>query len=531
MQPILSKWTINNMDTILDKLKPSMLKYRTNVAFKSDLGGEITFDDWDKQSSNFSSFLIKRGIEKGDRVSIMLPNILQYNIAMFGIIKAGAIGVNVNPQYTKRELVKQLKDCGAKAIVAFHNVGHVIEEVIKETEIELVVMTSVGDLLSPLNKTLTNAYIKYLSKDYKKHELDYTSWETATRDVLYEIKTRSMSDEVVLLQYTGGTTGVPKGAILSHNNLVSNLDQIDDRISNIVEAGDTVICPLPLYHIYSFMVSCLVLPSKGVTSYLIADPRNVKKLVSTMKDNEFHGFTGINTLFSALMKTKGFDKIDFSKLKVTISGGMALSKQIDEQWFEKTGCHIAEGYGLSETSPVLCFNDPKDIKLGTVGKPVKDTEVRIIDNEICVQGPQVFRGYWNNERETSKAFHHQNCFRTGDIGKINDDGTLSIVDRMKDMIIVSGFNVYPTEVEEVLTEHPMVESAGVIGIHDKNKKEIIKAFVVLKGHVTKKELIQHCKENLSSYKIPKEFEFITEIPTSNIGKILHYKLREQDVAK
>lgn len=516
-------------------------KYKSRTAF-SCMGKELTFGEIDQLSKQFGAYLRSRGLEKGDKIALMMPNLLQYPIALFGALRAGLVVVNTNPLYTPREMRHQFADSGAKAIVIAENFAANLEKIIADTNIKTVITTSIGEMLGFPKKVVVNFVVRSIKKMVPKYNIPNT---VSFSEAVSQGKKFSLEDhlgdpdEVILLQYTGGTTGVSKGAMLTNRNLVANMLQIRSWMSPFLEEGKEIaLCPLPLYHIFAFSVNCLALLSYGTTAVLVTNARDIPSVIKAMKDYPISLLTGVNTLFNALVNHKDFSTVDFSNLKVTVGGGMAVQRPVAEQWQKVTGCFLSEGYGMTESSPVVSVN-PLDGtgRIGTIGLPVSSTNVRVVDDnrnvlgfdqpgELQVQGPQVMKGYYNRPDETAKTLI-DGWLCTGDMAIIQEDGFMQIVDRKKDMILVSGFNVYPNEIEEVVAAHPKVLECAAIGIpHDKSG-EVVKVFVVRKEKGLKeKELIEYCRENLTGYKVPKAVEFRDELPKTNVGKILRRELRE-----
>ena len=526
--------------TVPDVLRYSVEKYAARPAFTS-FGRTIDYQELDELSDAFAVYLQKEtSLQPGDRVAIQLPNLIQYPIVLFGILKAGLVVVNTNPLYTSNEMEHQFCDSGAKALIIHKSMAHKAEKILQNTAIEHLIVTQVGDLHDFIKRNLLNAAVKYL----KKMEPDYNLPQAVPlRKALMQYVGESpeavevKTADVAVLQYTGGTTGVSKGAVLTHANLISNMLQAEERlVLPGVNWAETVISPLPLYHIYAFTVAQVV-SLLGGHSVLIPNPRDIPGFVKEMGKWNMSTFVGLNTLFVALCNNEDFPNLDFSSLKFTASGGMALNPSTAALWKEKTGCEIIEGYGLTETSPAVCFNDPNQTHLGTIGKPMVHTDLRLIGTdgedvpngeagELCVKGPQVMRGYWQRERETSSAFTDDGYFITGDIATRDDEGYIRIVDRAKDMILVSGFNVYPNEVEDTLTLHPDIVECAAIGVPDDISGEVVKVFVVSSNpSLTAEEVRGWCKDKLTRYKVPKQVEFAQELPKSNVGKVLRRMLR------
>ncbi|MCW8193549.1 AMP-binding protein [Proteobacteria bacterium 005FR1] len=532
--------------TVVDVIDESVKKYKNNRAFTC-LGHTLTFGDVDELSARFAAYLqTETSLQPGDRIAIQLPNILQYPIVLFGALRAGLVVVNTNPLYTPREVKHQLVDSGAKALVVLANVASAAASVIADTDVEKVIVTEIADLHPTAKRLLINNVVKYVQKGVPDFSFPN---QVSFRDTLkvdedrFKPVARSPQD-IAVLQYTGGTTGVAKGAMLTHANLVANKEQLSERLDEIMEeGGQTWVAPLPLYHIYAFTVHCMSIFSYGNRNLLIPNPRDIKGFVKELKGEDVFGFIGLNTLFNALAQNPEFRALDFSNLKYTASGGMALTKDAARAWTEVTGVSPSEGYGLTETSPVVSTNPPGAIRQGTVGTPVKDTEVKVIDEEgqtlpqgqvgeLCVRGPQVMKGYWNRPEETAKVLSEDGWFRTGDMAMIEDDGYIRIVDRKKDMILVSGFNVYPNELEDILSEHPGILEAGVIGIPDEHSGEVVKAFVVRSDpSLTEEQVRDFARKNMAAYKVPKSVEFCESLPKSAVGKILRRELKELDQKK
>ncbi len=515
----------------------------TDLPCFSNLGTTLTYRDMDRLTDQLASYLQQLpNMERGDRVAVMMPNTLQNPIAIFAILRAGLTVVNTNPLYTARELEHQLRDSGAKAIVVMENFCHTLEEVIDNTPIEHVVTTQLGDLLRFPKSLIVNLVVKYVKKMVPAFSLPGSvSFKRAL-----EIGARKPHtpvdcghDDLAFLQYTGGTTGVAKGAMLSHGNMVANMQQASAWIKNVVEDGsEVIITALPLYHIFSLTANCLTFMKVGALNYLITNPRDMPGFVKELQGTRFTAITGVNTLFNGLMNTPGFEQIDFSNLKLSLGGGMAVQQPVAERWKKLTGCPLLEAYGLTETSPAVCIN-PLTLEAynGAIGLPVPSTEVSIQDDtgamlpigesgELCVRGPQVMQGYLNRPDETAKVISDDGWLKTGDVAEIDADGYVRIVDRLKDMILVSGFNVFPNEIETVIASHDGVLEVGVIGEPDDACGEVVKAVIVRKdANLTEEAVIAHCRENLTAYKVPKIVEFRDELPKTNVGKILRRELR------
>ncbi|MGZ3786947.1 MAG: long-chain-fatty-acid--CoA ligase [Bacteriovorax sp.] len=509
------------------------------------MGKTLSYQEVDKLSQKFASYLQNNlGLKKGDRVALMMPNILQYPIALYGVLRAGMVAVNVNPLYTPRELEHQLKDSGASAIVIFENACHTLEQILSHTEVKHVFVTSIGDMLGFPKSLIVNFMIKKVKKMVPEwsipNAVNFVSAIKAGDEKKFTRPTLTKKD-IAFLQYTGGTTGVAKGAMLTHQNIIANITQARAWISSLAKAGEEIIItPLPLYHIFSLTANCFVYGSIGGLNILIPNPRDLSGFINEIKKWKFTAFTGVNTLFNGLLNNPDFKTVDFSTLKLTLGGGMAVQKSVAEKWKEVTGKTLIEAYGLTETSPAACMN-PMNLKEynGFIGLPIPSTEVVIKDDfektlavgeagEICIKGPQVMPGYWKRDDETAKVMTSDGYFKTGDIGIMNSDGYIKIVDRKKDMILVSGFNVYPNEIEDVVAQHPKVFEVAAIGVPDEKTTEAIKLFIVKKDpSLTVEEVIKFCRENLTNYKIPRHVEFRTELPKTNVGKILRKDLRGQ----
>ncbi|MCK5207747.1 MAG: AMP-binding protein, partial [Cyclobacteriaceae bacterium] len=487
------------------------------------------------------------GLKKGDRIAVQMPNLLQWVIAVFGSIRAGLIVINTNPLYTAREMKHQFTDTRAKAVVILANFAQNLEKILNETDILTVVITEIGDMLGGFKKTLVNFVVKNVKKMVPPFKIDSAiKFNDAMKKgangnfVRHEIN----NEDIAFLQYTGGTTGVSKGAMLTHRNVLANMEQISAwMLPKLKEGVETMITALPMYHIFALTVNCLSMLKLGARNVLITNPRDMPAFIKTLKKFQFTILTGVNTLFNGLLNQEQFKNLDFSKFKVTVGGGMAVQDSVAIKWKEITKVALVEAYGLTETSPALCCN-PIDgtERIGTVGLPVPSTDIKILDDigkevpvgesgEICAKGPQVMKGYWENPDETDNVFIN-GYFKTGDIGIINEDGFVKIVDRKKEMINVSGFNVFPNEIENVISSHEKVLEVGAIGISDPKSTEKVKVFIVKKDEsLTEEEVIAYCKENMTPYKVPKAVEFRKELPKSNVGKILRRILKEEEEGK
>lgn len=509
------------------------------------LGRTITYGTLNHYSKLFADFLLdKTNLQPGDRIAIQLPNILQFPVAAIGALRAGLILVNTNPLYTAREMKHQFKDSGAKAVVILVNFCDKLESILAETGIETVITTELGDMLPPMKKFIVNAGVRHLKRMVPAFTLpDATLWTTIFKhgSVPSERTPADSGTDTAIILYTGGTTGVAKGAMLTHRNLLANMMQLRAVSKPVIYDGrDTIIAPLPLYHTYAFMFHCLTMVYAGNHSVLIPNPRDIDGLVKVMRNTMANGFVGINTLYLALCRHRDIQKVDFSDMRFSGAGGMALTVNVAQEWTRITGCEVFEGYGLTECSPVVTVNPPGKVKLGTVGPAVPETLLKVVDDngneldleekgELLVKGPQVMKGYWQNEEATREALT-DGWFRTGDYAQIDKDGYVRIVDRKKDMIIVSGFNVFPSEIEELINSHPDVFESAVIGIPSEKSGEMVKLFIVPRNaSLTKETVRDFCKENLTPYKVPKEIVFVKDLPKSNVGKILRRELREQEM--
>ena len=529
-------------------LKQSCERFANKPAF-SNLGKTLTYGEMYTLSGAFAAYLQQHtDLQPGDRIAVQLPNVLQYPVAVFGAIRAGLIVVNTNPLYTAREMEHQFNDSGAKALICLANMAHLAEKVVPRTGVKHVIVTEVADLLSPLKRLLVNSVIKYVKKMVPPFHLPKA---IKFNDVLAKghgqpVKDVSPgSEDVAVLQYTGGTTGVAKGAMLTHRNLIANMLQCRALMAaNLNEGTETLITPLPLYHIYAFTFHCMAMMLSGNHNVLISNPRDLSAMVKELSKWKFSGFVGLNTLFVALCNNAEFRKLDFSSLKLTLSGGMALQQAAAERWKEVTGCSICEGYGMTETSPVASVNPFQKIHMGTIGIPVPSTLCKTINDvgeempvgevgELCIKGPQVMKGYWQNQAATDEMLDADGWLKTGDIAVIQPDGYMRIVDRKKDMILVSGFNVYPNELEDVLATLPGVLQCAAIGVPDEKSGEAIKLFVVCKPGTTlsKDQVMAHMRANVTAYKVPRSVEFRDALPTTNVGKILRRELRDEELKK
>jgi len=533
---------VNAYASVRDIFDQVVAQYGPRLAYTC-MGKSITFAELGARAAAFGAFLQGRGLAKGARVALMMPNILQYPICLFGILNAGCTVVNVNPLYTARELEHQLSDSGAEVIVVVENFAHTLQEVIARTKVKQVVVTSIGELLG-LKGLLVDFVLRRVKKMVPAWELPGAMRLSAAlaEGAARKLEHRPIGhDDIAFLQYTGGTTGVAKGAMLIHRNIIANLLQAGAWVKPFL--GDTrhvIITPLPLYHIFSLTANCLVFMTLGAENVLITNPRDIPGFVKEMGKHKFTAFTGVNTLFNALLNNPDFSKLDFSSLRMSLGGGMAVQQAVAERWKKVTGVPLIEAYGLTESSPAAAIN-PLDLSdyNGSIGLPIPSTDIMLRDDsgcevplggrgEICIKGPQVMAGYWNRPDETAKVLDKDGWLATGDIGVMDDRGFVRIVDRKKDMILVSGFNVYPNEIEAVVVTHPGVLECAAIGIPDAKSGEAVKLFVVKRAEtLTAEDLLAHCREHLTGYKCPRDVEFRRELPKSNVGKILRRELRDE----
>jgi len=537
----------DSYDSLIDLLESSFKKYGDKFAYEN-MGKTLTFNEVDKLSAQFADFLQNHvGLKKGDRIAIQMPNLLQWVVAVFGSIRAGLIVVNTNPLYTAREMKHQFTDTRAKAVVILANFAQNLEKIIKDTEIQTVVITEIGDMLGGFKKTLVNFVVKNIKKMVPPFKIEGAiKFNTAMRIGAKGNFTKPdiNNEDIAFLQYTGGTTGVSKGAMLTHRNIIANMEQISAWMQPKLKEGvETIITALPMYHIFALTVNCLAMLKIGALNVLVTNPRDMATFIKTLKKFPFTIMTGVNTLFNGLLNQQEFKNVDFSKFKVAVGGGMAVQDAVAIKWKDVTKVPLAEGYGLTETSPLLCCNPIDDTeRIGTIGLPAPSTDIKILDDmgkevpvgesgEICAKGPQVMKGYWEKPEETDNVFIN-GYFKTGDIGFIDEDGFVKIVDRKKEMINVSGFNVFPNEIENVISAHEKVLEVGAIGISDPRSTEKVKVFIVKKDEsLTEEEIISYCKENMTAYKVPKAVEFRKELPKSNVGKILRRILKEEEEGK
>lgn len=529
-------------DSLVDVFEESCQTYSNNPCF-SNFGKTLSFQDIETHTRHFAAFLQQElKLHKGERIAIMMPNLLQNPVSIFSALRAGLTVVNTNPLYTPDELKHQLCDSGATTIIILENFAHTLEQIIQDTPVKHVIVTRMGDLLSYPKSAIINLVVKHIKKMVPDYHLPGA---IAFKHCLKRGKSlkythpQSVQNDIAFLQYTGGTTGVAKGAVLTHGNLVANLMQVSAWIEPFANKGkEHIITALPLYHIFSLTANCLFFMKIGGLNHLITNPRDMKNFVKEIKHAKFTAITGVNTLFNGLLNTPGFDKVDFSRLNISLGGGMAVQQSVAERWQQVTGCCLLEAYGLTETSPAVCIN-PMNMQSynGKIGLPIPSTEVVIKDDfnrsvppgeagEICIRGPQVTQGYYHRPEETAMVFDDEGFFHSGDIGFMDEHGYVQIVDRKKDMILVSGFNVYPNEVEAVIALHDDVLEVGVIGMPDENSGEQVMAVVVSNNpSLSLRDIQIHCEASLTRYKIPRRVEFVSEVPKSNVGKILRRELR------
>ncbi len=534
----------NQYSSVTEVINQTCQRYASRYAYQC-MGAAITYSEMQHYAVTLAAWLQSKGVKKGDRVALMMPNLLQYPVAIYAVMLAGACVVNVNPLYTSHELQQQLKDADAKTIIIADNFAHKLASVLPITPVSTVIVTGIGDLMGGLKGWFTNFAVKHIKKLVP-------AWNIPNAYYLKSIFAKNLHNsfkpvdtkhsDMACLQYTGGTTGKAKGAILTHGNLVSNLCQayswVKPHLSNSHQ--DCIVTALPLYHIFAFTANFLLFAHLGAKNVLIVIARDIPAMVKDLKNVPFTAITGVNTLFNGLLNNKDFYKLDFSKLKWALGGGMAVQTAVAKKWLEATGKPITQAYGLTETSPAVCINpmDSTDFN-GSIGLPVPSTDVVIRNNgtenlgvneqgELCVRGPQLSPGYWNNDQETANAYDEDGFFRTGDIARMDEKGYFYIMDRKKDMILVSGFNVYPNEVEEVATSHPDIIEAAAIGIPDQHSGEAVKLFVISRNFaLTEQEVIEYCRNQLTGYKVPKSVEFREDLPRTNVGKVLRRVLKEE----
>ncbi|WP_058912922.1 long-chain-fatty-acid--CoA ligase FadD [Entomohabitans teleogrylli] len=536
----------NRYPSLVALFEQAVSRFADRPAFMN-MGEVMTYRKLEERSRAFAAYLQEGlGLKKGDRVALMMPNLLQYPVALFGIVRAGMIVVNVNPLYTPRELEHQLNDSGASAIVIVSNFAHTLEKVVDKTQVRHVILTRMGDQLSTAKGTLVNFVVKYIKRLVPKYHLpDAISFRRALHQGyrLQYIRPELIGDDIAFLQYTGGTTGVAKGAMLTHRNMLANLEQVKGTYGPLLHEGkELIVTALPLYHIFALTMNCLLFIELGGQNLLITNPRDIPGLVKELAKYRFTAMTGVNTLFNALLNNKEFQQLDFSSLHLSAGGGMPVQQVVAERWEKLTGQFLLEGYGLTECAPLVSVN-PHDIDhhTGSIGLPVPSTEVRLVDEdnrevapgepgELCVRGPQVMLGYWQRPDATDEIIK-DGWLYTGDIAVMDEQGFMRIVDRKKDMILVSGFNVYPNEIEDVVMKHSGVQEVAAVGVPAGASGETVKIFVVRKdAALTEEALITFCRRHLTGYKVPKLVEFRDELPKSNVGKILRRELRDEATA-
>ncbi len=535
---------MNQFSSIRDIFEQAAKKFREKIAF-SNIRTKLTYGRLDDLTRDFGAYLQSLpGMKKGDRVAIMMPNMLQYPVALFGALRAGFVIVNVNPLYTPRELEHQLKDSGAKVIIIIENFAHTLQDVIKNTPVEHVVVTSMGEMHPFFKGLLLNFVVRYIKKMVPKYMITgaLNFKKALSIGKPRELKPVPLShDDLAFLQYTGGTTGVAKGAMLTHGNIVSNLQQASAWLKDDIEDGkEIVVTALPMYHIFCLTANILVFIKHGGHLFLVTNPRDMKAFARTLRGVPFSGLTGVNTLFNGMLNTPEFAALDFSHMKLALGGGAAIQRAVADRWRQVTGKRLSEAYGLTEASPAVCINPLREEYNGSIGLPVPSTLVSIRDDdfnelpvgqegELCVKGPQVMRGYWNRPKETAEVLTPDGWLKTGDIAYMDEKGYFRITDRKKDMILVSGFNVYPNEIEGVVAMHPGVLEAAAVGVPDAKTGEAVKLFVVKKDEsLTAEAVIEHCRKHMTAYKIPRHVEFKTELPKSPVGKVLRRELRDAD---
>jgi long-chain acyl-CoA synthetase len=532
--------------SILQAFEDSCALYGDKVAFEN-MGVQLTFNQLRQRSHNFAAWLQKNtDLKPGDRIALQMPNLLQYPICIYGSFIAGLVVVNVNPLYTAREMEHQLNDSGAKAIVIVANFCHELQQCLPKTGLKHVIVTRIPDLFPQPKQFIVNMVLQYVKKMVPAYSLPNTiDFRELTKDHGLKPKLAVLKNtDTAFLQYTGGTTGVSKGAVLTHRNVIANMEQMKAWMGNsLVQGEEIIITPLPMYHIFSLTVNCMAFICLGGKNVLVTNPRDIPAFIKELRKHRWTVMTGVNTLFNALLNTEEFKTLDFTPVKAVIGGAMAIQKPVAQKWKEVTGSTLVEGYGLTESSPVASAN-PLDgsARIGTIGVPVPGTDMKLTDEngkevpigergEILIKGPQVMQGYYNRPEETENQIK-DGWLRTGDVAVMAEDGYFTIVDRIKDMILVSGFNVYPNEVEEVIASHPKVLEVAAIGVPDEKSNEAVKVFVVKKdASLTEKEIKDYCAENLTGYKRPKHVAFRDELPKTNVGKILRRALREEEAAK
>lgn len=535
--------------SLIELIEESIEKYGDKTAY-IHMGVEMTFKQIGNYSANFAAFLQNEtNLKKGDRIAIQMPNVMQYPIALFGAIRAGLVVVNTNPLYTVREMEHQFTDADVKAIVVLANFAKDVEKVLPYTNIETIIVTEVGDMMGVFKRSLTNFVVKRVKKMVPSYNL---SKALPFRYVLakgrkYPFKPVKVNNsDNAFIQYTGGTTGVAKGAELTHRNVIANAEQIKAWMKPLSREGqEVVLTPLPMYHIFSLTVNTFIFFAHGCSNVLITNPRDLPALIKDMASNKITVMTGVNTLFNGLANHPNINTVDFTRLKIAVAGATAVQSAVAQKWKEVTGNSLVEGFGLTECSPVVSCNPVVgDVQIGTIGMPLPSTEIKLVDDdgndvtdfnkpgELCVKGPQVMKGYWQRPDETAKCLTEDGWLKTGDVAELQEDGFLKIVDRKKDMILVSGFNVYPNEVEDTIALYPKVMEVAAIGIEDAKSGEAVKVFIVKKDDsLTIDEIKKYCKENMTGYKVPKHYEFRDELPKSNVGKILRRVLKDAEKAK
>ncbi|MDX1668314.1 MAG: AMP-binding protein [Limnobacter sp.] len=533
--------------SIKDIFEKSCETFADRVAF-SNLGTRLTFARLDALTRDFAAYLQGLpGMKKGDRVALMMPNTLQYPIAMLGALRAGFVVVNVNPMYTATELQHQLRDSGAKVVVVMENFAHTLQKVLQQTPVEHIILNSMGEMHGFFKRVLLNFVVRHLKNLVPDFSLPgvVRFRKALSLGSKQDFKpVNIMAEDLAFLQYTGGTTGVAKGAILTHGNVVANLQQASAWMGQDIEEGqEIVITALPMYHIFSLTANILVFMKVGGHCLLITDPRNMKQFVKVLANVPFTALTGVNTLFNGLLNTPGIEKVDFSHVKLVLGGGAAIEPAVAENWKKVTGTRLSEAYGLTECSPAVCINPLHEEYNGSIGLPIPSTQVSIRDDEfnelpvgqegeLCVKGPQVMRGYWNKPKETAEILTQDGWLKTGDIAYMDENGYFYITDRKKDMILVSGFNVYPKEIEAVASSHSGVFESAVVGVPDPKTGEAVKLFVVAKeADLNAETLLEHCRKHLTAYKVPRHIEFVQELPKSPVGKVLRRELRDQERKK
>lgn len=538
---------IKAYESLVALFEESCARFVRHTAYIS-MGVNLSYGELDEASRCFAAWLQSIGVKKGDRIALMMPNLLQYPVCLFGAWRAGAVVVNTNPLYTAEELQHQLADSGAETIVVAENFAHTVQKALPHTALKHIVITGVGDMLGKLKGTLTNFAVRRIKKLIPAYDLPqakrFSDILVSGRRCGYQ-RPALHPEDLACLQYTGGTTGVSKGCMLTHGNLIANVCQAHAWIRpHVVEGEECIVTALPLYHIFALTANCLTFLKLGASNLLILNPRDIPDFVNSLSKTKFTAITGVNTLFNALLNNPSFRQLDFSHLKIALGGGMAVQEVVAERWLKVTGTPLTQAYGLTETSPAVTINplDRRDFT-GSIGMPIPSTEIAIRDageenlgigeiGEICVRGPQVTPGYWNRPDETGKAFDSDGFLRTGDIGLVDEQGYIYIKDRKKDMIVVSGFNVYPNELEAVIAEHPDVVEAAAVGVPDEHSGESVKMYVISRNPaLTEKEVIEFCRSKLTRYKCPRSVEFRDDLPRSNVGKILRRELRDEALSE